>query len=604
MIGKYSSLACSNTVYITSYYEGIAYYYIMVKSGNSITTNLMMQKTTKEKNGVEVTIKNINNIYPYRNALKYITFFPNVYVDDTDRDFNNIKIKKFNNFAMASVRLPSVKILLGNVLYPCNHKLLSSESRSFLEEIDYTGIVIKFNIGEISITPNRENIIYTSETIKKIDERIASAHKELEELVQKKFVKDYDNLYDFYNITRQKVVYSPLDESGCGRDSYRYCANGGVYSTYIDISKVTFQGKSLEGFSGSLMSFFNMELPNLKGVFFKDKFYTTKIPINALPKTTVKTENILILMGKTTRLTAVAKEWLFMNYPDYTILTEFDKRYFIACLKAKSIAKDLYDIMYDYIMFKAEVIDLENNADFQAYKNDMKAYKIPTSRIKDFIIWEQRSRDYKQDLRFPGLKECLSYFKKLKRGIILTEMQAPDTWYTIAATREYTWIRARKDIIKAIQAANPSCLVDKKWVLQDDPVLVKFHTILTAFGEFCPSYYSECEMLQTLSNPLKEELKNLLKFYNTYSGNTEYKRIALTCKKIDPYVESLCKKFMFYSKSYRDLCKDLGVHISGEEPLNGTLMAAAIMKNKVYRIGPKAYNRIKNDKLLRVLCRK
>ena len=40
-IGKYSSLACSNTVYITSYYEGTAYYYVMVKSGNQITTNLL-----------------------------------------------------------------------------------------------------------------------------------------------------------------------------------------------------------------------------------------------------------------------------------------------------------------------------------------------------------------------------------------------------------------------------------------------------------------------------------------------------------------------------------------------------------------------------------
>jgi HSP90 family molecular chaperone len=42
-IGKYSSLACSNTVYITSYYNNIAYYYVMIKSGNSITTNLLKE---------------------------------------------------------------------------------------------------------------------------------------------------------------------------------------------------------------------------------------------------------------------------------------------------------------------------------------------------------------------------------------------------------------------------------------------------------------------------------------------------------------------------------------------------------------------------------
>ena len=129
-IGKYSSLACSNTVYITSYYEGKAYIYVMVKSGNSITTNLIIEKLTEEKNGVEVTIKNINCIAPYVKALNYIVFFPNVFIDGVTNDINTTKIKKFNNFAVAS-KVIDTKILLGNVLYPCAEKQLSKESRDF-----------------------------------------------------------------------------------------------------------------------------------------------------------------------------------------------------------------------------------------------------------------------------------------------------------------------------------------------------------------------------------------------------------------------------------------------------------------------------------------
>ena len=130
-----------------------------------------MQKPTEEKNGVEVTIKNISNIDPYKRALKYITFFPNVYIDGIDNKVNDAKLKRFNNFAVASVFIDT-KILLGNVLYPCNTRLLSTASRDFLYNINYSGIVIKFNVGEISITPNRESIIYTSDTISKIEDRI------------------------------------------------------------------------------------------------------------------------------------------------------------------------------------------------------------------------------------------------------------------------------------------------------------------------------------------------------------------------------------------------------------------------------------------------
>ena len=123
-IGKYSSLACSNTVYITSYYNGIAYMYVMVKSENTITTNLVTEKPTKEKNGVEITIKNISKIEPYKAALSYIVFFPNVYVDGIVNPINKTKLKRFNNFAVSSTEINS-RILLGNVLYPCNELLLS-----------------------------------------------------------------------------------------------------------------------------------------------------------------------------------------------------------------------------------------------------------------------------------------------------------------------------------------------------------------------------------------------------------------------------------------------------------------------------------------------
>ena len=196
MIGKYSSLACTDTVFITSYYKGISYLYVMVKSGNTITTNLVSETPTKEKDGVEVTIKNISYIIPYTKALDSIVFFPNIYIDGISNIINKSRIKRFNNFAVASVTLID-KILLGNVLYPCDTEKFIPEVRTFLYNIEHSGIVVKFNIGELNITPNRENIIYTKDTINKITDRILAAKKELEDLIANKLNKDYDNLYKY-----------------------------------------------------------------------------------------------------------------------------------------------------------------------------------------------------------------------------------------------------------------------------------------------------------------------------------------------------------------------------------------------------------------------
>ena len=298
----------------------------MVKSGNTITTNLVMKKPTEEKNGVEVTIKNISNIDPYRKALKYIVFFPNVYVDGIDNRLNNTKLKRFNNFAVASEPIDT-KILLGNVLYPCNTRLLSIASSDFLRNIEFSGIVIKFNVGEISITPNRESIIYSSDTISKIEDRIKAAKAELDTMVSNKFSKDYDNLYEYYKVISNKICYNPLNDSYYCVRGFSYYGEKGGYCSIVDSSTLTFKGSTvLRDCKDFLSSFFGMELPNFKGLFYNDRFYQNKIPYNAQDRTEMREASIIMI--ESPRLTAVAKSWLQDNYDEYTIITSFDKAQF------------------------------------------------------------------------------------------------------------------------------------------------------------------------------------------------------------------------------------------------------------------------------------
>lgn len=578
----------------------------MVKSGNTITTNLVMQKPTEEKNGVEVTIKNISNIDPYKRALKYITFFPNVYIDGIDNKVNDAKLKRFNNFAVASVFIDT-KILLGNVLYPCNTGLLSIASKNFLNNINYSGIVIKFNVGEISITPNRESIIYTSDTISKIEDRIKAAKNELDAMISNKFNKDYDNLYEYYKVTSYSIYYNPLDDSYASNNYYRV----GGYLYNVDSSTLTFKGSTiLRECKNFLMSFFSMELPNFKGLFYNNRFYQNKIPFNAQDRTKMRANSIILINSP--RLTATAKSWLQENYYEYTIITSFDKVQFtsyiedyITDLKSYPSKDILIEYMYDYIISKVKVINLDTNTDFLAYKEKLKSNKIPVVKIEDFILYIQKSSEYRERKYFKDIDSCIKYIKSLKKGVILADMKESDSWYSIAEARGFVFIRARKEIIDAIHELKPTFLVNKDWVLKEDPIIVKLHTIIESFkGISMPTNYSSFEMLSTVPLPLKNKFKDIINFYYKYSGNRTYMEVASKCTKIDSYVKLMCEKFKDHIKIYNNLSKEVELVIEGKEPLKGLLMAAVIVRSKAYRINPKIYNKVKNNKLLRVLCRK
>lgn len=608
-IGKYSSLACTNTVYITSYYEGTAFLYVMVKSGNTITTNLVMKKPTEEKNGVEVTIKNISNIDPYRKALRYIVFFPNVYVDGIDNKINNTKLKRFNNFAVASEPIDT-KILLGNVLYPCNDKLLSIESKDFLRNIEYSGIVIKFNVGEISITPNRESIIYSSDTISKIEDRIRAAEAELNTMINNKFNKDYDNLYEYYKAISNKICYNPLDDSYYYIKGCYYKENG--YCSIVNSSTLTFKGSTvLRDCKDFLSIFFNMELPYFKGLFYNDRFYQNKIPCSAQDRTKIKNTQIILIENH--RLTAVAKSWLQENYYDYTVITSFDKTQFINYiefnirnLKTSPYKDILIDYMYDYIMSKVKVINLDTNAKFLAYKDELKSNKTPVVKIKDFILYIYKNSEYRKKKHFKDINCCIKYIKSLKKGIILADMKESDSWYEIAKARGFVFIRARKEIVDAFYELKPTFLVNKDWVLKEDPIIIKLHTIIESFKDVSmPTSYSSFEMLNTVPLPLNSKFRDIISFYYKYIGNITYVKAANKCTKIDSYVKIICEKFKNHIEIYNNLSKEVELKIDGgAESLKGLLMAAVIVKSKAYRINPKVYNKVKNNKLLKVLCRK
>lgn len=604
-IGKYSSLACSNTVYITSYYEGKAYYYVMVKSGNSITTNLLDERPTTEKNGVEVTIKNIGDLKPFDEALQFIVFFPNVYISGADSadKINGTKLKRFKNFAAASIHIEH-KLLLGNVLYPCNKYHLSYDAQQFINKISNTGIVVKFDVGEINITPNRESIIYNSETIRKIEDRIKEAKKEIEALIDAKLTKDYDNIEEYFTVVSKVVCYDPVSDEFTPYFGYR------TEPISTTSTSITYRGVDLRDDISGMQTIYNILLPNFKGVVYDDKIYNKKLPWGVEKNNKIKGTKVLIL-NKGARLLESVKLYLKDNYNEYGVMTDVSVSEFVEWIKEElrmlPVTKSknfglIVNGIYEALMSKAKKLDLENDKEFLNFKEELSASKISgTIKEKEAILYVWNKRGWKDKKTFKRLSHAISYIKELKKGVILTNMDSDETIFSeIANLKDYAYIKARKDIIADLKSLNMSCVVDTDWLINKDPILSIVATIMKYF----PNGMSNLgipALNYNLPEDLVKEFNRLRRIDNTYRDSYVYKSLVYRVKPaIDPYTEYLCLRLKNYLEKHKE-ASDLA---SSSGCLDNVIITAVVIKTKAYRVSSEAYNRVKNNKLIKVLCRK
>jgi hypothetical protein len=602
-IGRFASLACSNTVYITSYYNGTAYYYVMCKSGNSITTNLLMEKLTDEKNGVEISIKNIYDFHPYIEALSYIVFFPNVYIQGCYNadEINNSKIKVFNNFAASSLRVRN-KILLGNVLYPCNYYNLTDDSRNFLNRIENTGIVIKFNIGELNITPNRESIIYTPETKDIINTRIKEAEEEINSYIIQKFNKDFDDILEYYRCISESAQYDPITDSIVDCDGYK------IQLCTIPNINITYKGKDYSEYIQFLAAIFRRDIPNYKGLLYRSNFYLKRRPWDASKYERLDSPRFLIL-NEGAKFTETVKSFVKENYISCSIMSGISLKNFLLAMKSsyscfislnKQVAEEISIAIYESINKRADYLDLTTDKDFIEFKKRLKSDN-KVSPLKETILYNC-SYNYRERRYYKTFLEALNYLQSLHKGIILTEIgDRQSFFYTIAKFKGYIYIQAKKEVVARIRKLNPTYLVDTDWLLYKDPTLslakTVYNTIVLNDSE---GFFRN--LLNIIPKNLSKEFLKIRTIYSTYCQVDDYVKVACSDNiPIDSYTEEMCTKFKEYLSIYRrayTLVKE-ECRFSGD-----LLIAAVIMKQKTFRINYTTYKDIKNNKLLSILCTK
>lgn len=207
-LGSKSPFSYTDVFYVLTRFEGKEYYYAMSKGQNGTPNwDLLYEKDTTEDSGT--TIKFIIDKGKYgtdygkfqaeiTNQLRY---FDDVYVEGFDVE-NEYEIIDYPTFKFRKDTVDTkMHIALGKVTYPIDWVILKRPQVN-------VPVGVKFEIGELMITSNRESIRYNDEVIDIINDRINKCLKELESLAG---VGTYDKLADLLAIKKEVTKYINLE---------------------------------------------------------------------------------------------------------------------------------------------------------------------------------------------------------------------------------------------------------------------------------------------------------------------------------------------------------------------------------------------------------
>jgi len=210
-LGSKTPLSYSDMFYITTRYEAIEYQYIFHKGENTPTLETLSEEETLERNGtiIRIPIKNTRN-YPYddechlfeKELKSQLLYFDDVYFEGWNIN-NEYTIYEGQYFKFRSdiFQEKLMHICIGKVTYPINF----NEVKVYNNKLP---IGIKFEIGELPVTPSREEIRYTDASKKLIAERIDLAIKEIIEKYdsQNPEISDITEFLKLRN-TRPRIIF-------------------------------------------------------------------------------------------------------------------------------------------------------------------------------------------------------------------------------------------------------------------------------------------------------------------------------------------------------------------------------------------------------------
>jgi hypothetical protein len=291
-IGSKSPFSIRDHYFITSYIDGIKYDYIIYKNKNDKgfiipKYDILSESETKERNGTEIKIPIKGDKYKFEEAIyTQLKYFSNVIYENLEV-INNFTITTYNNFKISNFSNTGDKIhiCLNNVYYSLNLKELELPNL-YLDEYFCDGkkIGLTFNIDELSPTPSREDIIYSTDAINLIKKRLKNALIEIIDLNRDKLqTEEIDNLINYLehykNLIKKNVDYlfviqEYLIENFDIDDSYEKIIKFSSYSNPL-LEKSNLNSLNIDCFNYLINAVTSIKTKISKGKSYPNKDYNT-----------------------------------------------------------------------------------------------------------------------------------------------------------------------------------------------------------------------------------------------------------------------------------------------------------------------------------------
>lgn len=646
-IGRFSALACASMVHVTSYYEGKAYHYIMLKNASKVNIDLIDTSDTDEPNGVEVKIK-VSSVNNYIRALQYLWFIPNVYVNNVGLlgwrcqvdEFNQRVLMHAKNFAFNNADLlTSLYVLHGNILY----KVDREQAPKFVTENDYDfdeiycKIIPKFNIGELEVTPNREQLLYSDKTMRALEEKYTLAKDEVIELIKSKSQKVYTNIFDYYDDIDTTSIDVTIFDKGkeyAGLSiskkssfhellSFRYrnmppmwldrdiaaeinslksyglgaFRNATVFKDDTFASKKGLRWcnkmKTLLDESNDVRIFFVPTMENLKGEVAKEYFKQKAAQFKKYP--------IFIFTTDSPNLKEfINKNGFFVHGTSYNVVDK-EKSLWLLCEILRLIKKKvfIYDIVHskDFLTFKK---------DFLAQRREVRKQNVGFTKHVRFYLQSYKKDDGRELYDYIDVKDTNSLVERVNRvaSNTLGAKKAIAVYWTVEGDPYITILRKllyrQRNFIIVTAAKTNFKYLDKadfppNWIKLTPQVILNHHEWAKAMThrKFGTHLYDMSRQLMYLmyDTPPLEILK--ANSYTNNLGSIGYSKEfdELKSKYEGPYNAELIEGYRQIDRLNQMVYKMRPVLSLSGGQLNALALYAA-MKRKLYRPNWKVYEKI------------